>query len=137
MNFMIGSVQVRWRFTASSLGNMRARQALADDHDPLGVAPIGVAEIAPGDDRHAERGEEPGRHGSKLRARIVLAIRLWRSPRRVNWNPGPNVPPSRHGTSAPTATRSTPGQLADSAHRFFIEAEHLIRRSRRTTSPAH
>ena len=30
-------------------------------------------------------------------------------PSTVNWNPGPNVPASRQGTTVPIATRSTPG----------------------------
>ena len=52
------------------------RQALADDHDLLGVAAVGVGEVAAGDDRHAERREEAGRHRAEPRARILLAVRL-------------------------------------------------------------
>ena len=42
-------------------GEQLPRDALADDHDLLGVQAIGVVEIAAGDDRHAERREEAGR----------------------------------------------------------------------------
>ena len=45
------------------------------------VAAIGVVEVAAGDDRHAERGEESRRHGAEPRARILFAVGLRRSPR--------------------------------------------------------
>src|SRR5580658_6707417 len=35
------------------------RQALADNDHRLAAAPVGIVEIAAGDDRDAERGEEP------------------------------------------------------------------------------
>ena len=52
------------------------RQALADDDDLLAVAAVGVVEVAAGDDRHAQRREESGRHGAEPRARIFFAVRL-------------------------------------------------------------
>ena len=42
----------------------------------LRVAAIGVAEVAAGDDRHAERREESGRDRAEARARILFAVRL-------------------------------------------------------------
>ena len=85
------------------------RQALADDDDPLAVAPIAVVEVAAGEHRHAERGEEARRHRAELRRadRPRRPRATWPSP--VNWKPGPKLPASRHGTCVPTATRSTPG----------------------------
>ena len=52
------------------------RQALADDHDALAVAPIAVVEVAAGEQRHAERGEEARRDRPELRPRIVVGV--WR-----------------------------------------------------------
>src|SRR6185295_19648292 len=52
------------------------RQALADDHDLLAVMRVPGIEITAGDDRHAERSEEPRRDGAEPRARILFADAL-------------------------------------------------------------
>ncbi len=43
------------------VGEHPLRQALAHDHDPLTVSPVGIVEIATGNDRDTERREKPGR----------------------------------------------------------------------------
>ena len=73
---MTGSVHIRRRFTRVLVREHPLRQALADDDDFFGVAAVGVGEIAAGDDRHAERGEESRRDGAEPRARILFAVRL-------------------------------------------------------------
>ena len=101
------------------IGEHPLREALADDDDLLGVAAVAVVEVAAGDDRHAERGEEARRDGAELRARILFAVGLRvaldRELRREE------APASRHGTSVPSATCSTPGSSRDAADRFPVE----------------
>ena len=58
------------------VGEHPLREALADDDDLLGVAAIGVGEVAAGDERHAERGEESRRDACGTRARILFAVGL-------------------------------------------------------------
>ena len=101
------------------------RQALADDDHLLAVAPIAVVEIAAGDDRHAERGEEARRDRAEPRPRILFAVRLARSPPTVNC--AAKKPASRHGTTVPTATLLDAGQLRDAPDRFLVEARRSLR----------
>ena len=67
---------MKWRFTRVLGREHPLRQALADDDDLLGVAAVGVGEVAARDDRHAERGEEARRHRAEARARILFAAGL-------------------------------------------------------------
>ena len=81
MNFMTGSVHIRWRLSASWFGNIRCATLWLTIDDRLAAVAIAVVEVAAGDDRHAERGEESGRDRAEARARILFAVRLRRSPR--------------------------------------------------------
>ena len=81
MNFITGSVHINRRLTRVLVREHPLRQALADDHDLLGVAAIGVVEVAAGDDRHAERREESGRDGAEPRRADPLRRSPSRSPR--------------------------------------------------------
>ena len=103
-----GSVHDRCRFTASPFGNSRcATLWLTITTGSLPRAVL-VGEVAAGDDRDAEHGEEARRDHAHPRARILFAVR-----RRVALDgerkPGPRLPASRQGTKLPTATPSTPG----------------------------
>ena len=96
------------------------RDALAHDDDLLGVAAIGLGEVAAGDDRHAERREESGRDGAEARARILFAVRpdvaLGRELEARAEDAG--VAP-RHGRAHRDALHA--GQLGDAPHRLLVE----------------
>ena len=69
MNFITGSVHIRWRLSASDVENIRcARLWLTMTTDSPSTRSASV-EVAARDDRHAERGEEPGRDGAEACAR--------------------------------------------------------------------
>ena len=129
MNFITGSVHIRWRLTRVLVREHPLRQALADDHDRLGVAPIGVGEVAAGDDRHAERREESRRHRAEPRARILFAVGLARSPRPRTGSRDRTCRRRATARRVPTATRSTPGSSRDAPHRFLVERGDLLRRA--------
>ena len=57
------------------IGEHALRQALTDDDHGFAAPAIGIVEIASGDDRDAEGGEESGRYGPKAATRILLARR--------------------------------------------------------------
>ena len=104
------------------------RQALADDDDRLGVAAVAVGEVAAGDDRHAERGEESRRHRAEPRARILFAVRLG-----VALDGELEARPEAAGI-APRHQRADgdaldAGQLADAAHHFLVEPGDLVWRA--------
>jgi hypothetical protein len=72
VNCSTGSVQVRWRSSASRPEKHAPRQALTYDHYRLAVFAIKFVEIASGDQRHAERAEESGRDDTEHPARVVF-----------------------------------------------------------------
>ena len=135
MNFITGSVHIRWRLTASWFGNMRcARLWLMITTGSLSCA-IGVVEVAAGDDRHAERGEEARRDRAELRPRILLAVRLGVAL-------GGELEAGAEGAGvAPRHLRADrdaldAGQRGDPPHHFLVEADDLVAACGRTTSPA-
>ena len=103
------------------IGEHAPRQALADDDDLLAAVAVGVVEVAAGDDRDAERGEEAGRDGAESGARILFSPGPGRG-RRRRIETRAEVPASRQGTMVPTARRSTPGQFADAPDGLAVEA---------------
>ena len=113
------------RFTASWFGKQPLRQALADDHDLLAVAAIAGVEIAAGDDRHAERREESGRHRAELRARIVFAVGLGVAlDRELRVEERAGLAP-RHERADRDLLDAR--QLADAPDRFLVERQRLLR----------
>ena len=126
MNFITGSVHIILRFTASWLLNMRrATLSLMITTFSLSAQIVGV-EVAAGDDRHAERLEEAGRHGAEAGARIVFTIRL-----RVAL--GRELRVEERAGLAPRHDRADrhrlhARQLADLANRFAIERQRLLGR---------
>src|SRR5205814_4356011 len=103
------------------------RHALADDRHRLAVFAIELVEIASGDHRHAERGENSGRNDAELAARIVF-----RRPANVTFSGelhagaerAPFPPWRKSAQSDAVYTR----QLVYAPDRFFVEIHDLALR---------
>ena len=109
MNFITGSVHIKWRFTASWFGNIRCARLWLTITTFSASRWSAVVEIAAGDDRDAERREEARRHRAEPRARIFFAVGLRVAFGRELERPDRTC---RHRATArcvPTAARSTPG----------------------------
>ncbi len=118
------------------------RDALADDHHRLRAAAVLVGEIAPGEHRDADHGEEARRHNAEPRARILFAIR-----RRVTldreWHSRAETAGIAPGHEASDRDAVHAGQLGDAPRRFLIKVDDLgipdagARRRRRDIEDQH
>ena len=108
MNFITGSVKKMWRFTAAWLGNMRCARLW------LMMTTISVSRRSLSlKSRPANSGEPRAAKNLGEIARICalgsVAPGALTCPSAENSNPDPNELASRHGTTVPAATPSTPG----------------------------
>ena len=105
-----------------------SRDALADDYDRRFVSAVRVREVATGDNRDAEGGKEPGRHGAEARTRVLLTVRL-RVPLDPELEAGAEhagiTPRHRGADGHPFHAR----QFADAPHYLPVERARLLWRA--------